>query len=82
MRATATATGTHCAGTASGRLYGVATAASVVGVKVFDDSGDGFSADTIAGIDWVIARKIANPTTPMVASLSLRAVPRRFRLGV
>jgi subtilisin family serine protease len=60
--------GTHCAGTAVGRTYGVAKAANVVAVKVLGATGSGTWADVAAGIDWVAANGIPFKS---VASLSL-----------
>jgi len=37
--------GTHCAGTAVSRHYGVAKAAKVISVKVLSDSGSGSTSD-------------------------------------
>merc|ERR1719414_2387479 len=58
--------GTHCAGSAGGTSYGVASGATVLGVKVLGDSGSGSTSGITAAIDWV-ARK----SGPRVASLSL-----------
>jgi len=46
--------GTHCAGTASGAKFGVAQGANLIAVKVLGDDGSGSSADTIAGMDFVL----------------------------
>lgn len=46
--------GTHTAATAAGDTFGIATAANIIGVKVLDANGSGSSADTIAGMDYVI----------------------------
>lgn len=59
--------GTHCAGTAAGKTYGVAPAATVHSVKVLGDNGGGQWSWTIAGIDWVTMSGVK----PAVASLSL-----------
>ncbi|MFC4496133.1 S8 family peptidase [Streptomyces ovatisporus] len=59
--------GTHVAGTAAGSTYGVAKAASVVGVRVLSCSGSGSVAGVIAGVDWVTA----NAVKPAVANMSL-----------
>ena len=70
--------GSHCAGTAAGRTTGVATAATVVCVKVLDSSGQGSSADTVAGFEYAAERVAASPSTPAVVSASLggRGSPR------
>jgi serine protease AprX len=56
--------GTHVAGTIAGdgdgpstAARGVAPGAALVGVKVLDHNGDGFTSDVVAGIEWVIANK-------------------------
>ncbi len=59
--------GTHVAGTTAGATYGVAKAASVVGVRVLDCSGSGTWSGVIAGVDWVTA----NAVKPAVANMSL-----------
>jgi len=65
--------GSHCAGTAAGRTTGVATAATVVCVKVLDSSGRGSSADIVAGFEYAAERSAASPSTPAVVSASLGA---------
>ena len=59
--------GTHVATTIAGTTYGVAKKASIVAVRVLDNSGSGTTAGVIAGIDWVTS----NHTTPAVANMSL-----------
>ncbi|QPP05709.1 S8 family peptidase [Streptomyces bathyalis] len=59
--------GTHVAGTTAGSTYGVAKAASIVGVRVLDCGGSGSTAGVIAGVDWVTA----NAVKPAVANMSL-----------
>jgi serine protease AprX len=57
--------GTHVAATLAGdgdaradhRYAGVAPAAALVGVKVLDENGSGFTSDVVAGIDWTVAHK-------------------------
>ena len=44
--------GTHVAGIAAGRNYGVASGCRVYAVRVLDENGSGNEADTIAGLDW------------------------------
>jgi len=59
--------GTHCAGTAAGKTYGVAPSASVQGVKVLGDGGGGSWSWSYYALDWLAT----NPTRPAVASMSL-----------
>lgn len=63
--------GTHVAGTVGGRTYGVAKGVQLVAVRVLDCEGSGYYSDVIAGVDWVTNQKLANPTIPMVANMSL-----------
>jgi subtilisin family serine protease len=44
--------GTHVAGTIGGTTFGVAKAATIVGVKVLDASGSGSNSLVLAGINW------------------------------
>lgn len=57
--------GTHVAGIAVGRNYGVARASEVYAVRVLDENGMGSEANTIAGLDW------ANSHDADVINLSL-----------
>ncbi|MFI8340252.1 S8 family peptidase [Streptomyces sp. NPDC085639] len=59
--------GTHVAGTVAGGSYGVAKKAKIVGVRVLDNSGNGTTAQVVAGIDWVTR----NAVKPAVANMSL-----------
>ncbi|MEU0191569.1 S8 family peptidase [Streptomyces afghaniensis] len=59
--------GTHVAGTVAGGAYGVAKKAKVVGVRVLNNSGQGTTAQVVAGIDWVAQ----NAVKPAVANMSL-----------
>jgi subtilisin family serine protease len=59
--------GTHVAGIAGGRQYGVAKRARLHGVRVLNCDGNGWLTDIIAGIEWVAM----NHTAPAVANLSL-----------
>ncbi|KAJ1641448.1 peptidase S8/S53 domain-containing protein [Pavlovales sp. CCMP2436] len=44
--------GTHCAGSAVGKTYGVAPGATLHGVKVLDRDGEGLNSVTITGLEW------------------------------
>ena len=46
--------GTHCAGTAAGSVYGVASGANVLGVKVVTDDNTAPISDVVAGVDFII----------------------------
>lgn len=59
--------GTHVAGTAAGRTYGVAKNAYLRAVRVLNCAGSGTFAQVIAGVNWVTAIAIK----PAVANMSL-----------
>ncbi|EJD48763.1 peptidase 1 [Auricularia subglabra TFB-10046 SS5] len=63
--------GTHVAGTAAGRRFGVAKAANIVAVRVLDDTGNGRD---VAGVDWVIS-EVARTGRPSVINVSLWFFP-------
>jgi cerevisin len=46
--------GSHVAGTAAGKTYGLAKAANVIAVKVLRSDGSGTLSDVIRGLEWVI----------------------------
>ena len=60
--------GTHVAGTVGGATYGVAKQVALVAVRVLDCSGNGTTAQVIAGIDWVTGHHTGGPA---VANMSL-----------
>jgi len=81
--------GTHCAGTVGSKSYGVAKAATIVGVAVLGASGSGSFAGVIEGIDWT-ARDHVEKRNVCVANMSLgggyslalnRAVEEAVRAG-
>ena len=75
--------GTHLAGVAGGTTYGVAKGVTLVGVQVLDCQAHGSSSAILAGMDWVVKQKKANPTRPMVASMSFSgAADKPFDTGV
>jgi hypothetical protein len=59
--------GTNVAGIIGGATYGVAKGAFLNGVRVFDSTGRGSWATTIAGVDWVMRNRI----DPAVVNMSL-----------
>jgi len=59
--------GTHCAGTAAGKTYGVASTAEVRAVKTLSDQGSGSRSWQYTAIDWVAV----NGDRPAVLSMSL-----------
>jgi len=65
--------GTHVAATLGGSRFGVAKGVTLVAVRVLDTSGNGTSADVIAGVDWVTADH--QPGELAVANMSLGGGP-------
>ena len=59
--------GTFVSGVIAGTSYGVAKSASIVAVRVLNNSGSGTTSGVIAGVNWVTA----NAVKPAVANLSL-----------
>ncbi len=68
--------GSHTSGIAAARdgnggVVGIAPGASIFGFRVLNDQGQGTTEDAIAAIDEVMARKLAAPSQPIVANMSL-----------
>jgi len=59
--------GTHCAGSAAGKTYGVAPGAEVRAMKVLNDQGGGQFSWSYSALDWLATSSIR----PAVASMSL-----------
>lgn len=59
--------GTHCAGSAGGSSFGVASKATLYGVKVLGDSGGGGLAGILGSIDYIAT----NEARPAIGSMSL-----------
>ena len=66
--------GTHVAGTAAANIFGVASGANLIGVKVLGADGSGYSSDTIKGLDYVVRTHDKKKTSPLfvgsIASMS------------
>lgn len=62
--------GTHCAGTAAGKTYGVAKKADLIGVKVLGDNGSGTTSNIIDGLNWILTN-IQSTGKPSIVSMSL-----------
>ena len=62
--------GTHCAGTAAGKTYGVAKKASIFSLRALDCNGKGAVSGIVQAMDH-IAKKKAENNSPTVFSLSL-----------
>ncbi len=68
--------GSHIAGTVAAlangtQVVGVAPGAQIHSLKVMTETGETDVTTLMAAIDYVIAQKLAHPTTPMVMNLSL-----------
>ena len=63
--------GTHCAGTAAGKDYGIAKQATIHGVRVLSCSGSGYYSWIISGLNWVGKHVIDNNINKAVVSMSL-----------
>jgi hypothetical protein len=61
--------GTHVAGTAAGKTYGLAKTATVVPVRALACDGSGYTSDVIAGLDWIVVQQ--QTVTPAVVNLSI-----------
>jgi subtilisin family serine protease len=62
--------GTHVAGTMAGSTFGVATEATIHGVKVLSDQGSGTDSQVIGGINWATDH-CAQQAGPCVGNMSL-----------
>ncbi|KAI9778521.1 MAG: hypothetical protein M1839_008052 [Geoglossum umbratile] len=66
--------GTHVAGTAAGDVFGIATEAALIGVKVLGPTGSGSSSDVVSGLDFVAKRHEQRKNDPgfigSIASMS------------
>lgn len=61
--------GTHCAGTAAGKTYGVAKSASIVAVRVLNDQGSASVSNIISAINYIIqsASSTGRPSVVLIA---------------
>lgn len=66
--------GTHVAGIIGGTSSGVAKRVQLVDVNVFGNSDTAAFSTILAGLDYVVAEKSANPTVPMVINMSLGSI--------
>lgn len=62
--------GTHTAGIVGGSTYGVAPKVTLVPIRVTDCSGNGWTSDMIAGIDWAVADHKTGEPAVMNISMS------------
>jgi len=61
--------GTHCAGTAGGTTFGVATGARIYAGKVLSDQGSGSWSWSYDALDWLASN--SNVNRPAISSMSL-----------
>jgi cerevisin len=66
--------GTHCAGTAAGKTYGVAKKANIIGVKVLSDNGQGTTSNIVEGLGWVLNNTLSTGRRS-IGSMSLGGDP-------
>ena len=62
--------GTHCAGTAAGKTYGVAKKANIYSVRALGCTGSGAVSGIVEGMDY-IAKKKTTHSGPVIFSMSL-----------
>jgi subtilisin family serine protease len=62
--------GTHVAGIVGGQTSGVAKNVNLVSVKGLGNDGVGSDASLLAGMDYILGQKRAQPSTPMVVNMS------------
>ncbi|KAJ3273066.1 serine protease [Terramyces sp. JEL0728] len=62
--------GSHVAGIAAGKEFGVAKSANIIGVKVLNNNGHGWASMVMSGIEWV-ANNAAKTGKRSVINLSL-----------
>lgn len=72
-KADCTGHGTHVAGTIGSTLYGVAKMVNLYSVRILPCTGGASVSTVIAALDFVTNEKLANPSIPMVANMSLAA---------
>lgn len=68
--------GTHVAGIAGGKTYGVAKKSKLVAVKVFENSETTTIDAIAAGVDYVIGQKMQKTNQAMVMNMSLGGTRR------
>jgi hypothetical protein len=70
--------GTHVAGTAIGKTYGVAKAARVKAIKVCDAQGECATSDIIAGIEFAVKDAATSKgSVNLITSMSIGLPPSR-----
>ncbi len=61
--------GTHVAGTVASNVYGVASKATIIPVRVLDCNGSGLMSNVLAGINYAISSKTPGKTAVLNMSL-------------
>lgn len=78
--------GTHCAGSAGGSTAGVAPASTLTCIKALSSTGSGSNVDIASALNYVASRKRANPSAPLVLSMSFggpaSGVPGQMEVAV
>ncbi|EJD51048.1 peptidase 1 [Auricularia subglabra TFB-10046 SS5] len=67
--------GTHVAGIAAGKTFGVAKKANPVAVRILDKNGAATTSDAIAAVDWVVKEVATKAHVPSIINMSLRFPP-------
>jgi serine protease len=63
--------GTHVAGIIGGLQHGVAKRVNLISVKVYDTDKGGSLSTVLAGLDYVLGRKLSEPKRASIVNLSL-----------
>lgn len=63
--------GTHCAGTAGSKTWGVAKQTKLLGVKILDSSGKGKWAGINSGLEWVVSDSESRGCKGVFVNLSI-----------
>lgn len=63
--------GTHIAGIIGGVHNGVAKHTNLISVKVYDTDKGGSLSTVLAGLDYVLSKKLQDPKQPTIVNLSL-----------
>ncbi|KAI0752522.1 subtilisin-like protein [Daedaleopsis nitida] len=67
--------GTHVAGTAAGKTFGVAKKANIIAVRILSNNGSGQMSDCVAAIDWATQQATTLTFRPSVITISLHFPP-------
>lgn len=74
--------GTHVAGTASGKTYGIAKKAIPIAVKVIGPTGNGPTSHVIRGVDWVTNQHLKEEAEAKANGTKYKGAVANMSLGV